>query len=92
MSSAANETFAAPFAVATATDRGGQLLIVNFVGLIVSLASVVLRIHMSRREQLTGFAFHKDDLLCFAALVCHLQTADRFQHHANPAFPAFRRH
>jgi hypothetical protein len=92
MSSAANQAFTAPFAVVTSTDRGGQLLIVNFVGLIVSLASVVLRIHISRREQLTGFAFHKDDLLCFAALVCHLQTAYRCQRHTNPTFQAFRHH
>jgi hypothetical protein len=65
-----NVTFTAPYAAVSSTDRGGQLVIVNIIGLTVALFSVALRVHISRRETENGFAFYKDDLLCFVAAVC----------------------
>jgi hypothetical protein len=89
--SSANETFAAPYAALTPTDHGGQLLIVNICGFFVAFCSVALRINISRRETKNGFAFYKDDLLCFTAFVCQLQLS-RFQPHTNPPFQAVLHH
>lgn len=49
----------APYA--TSTDRGGQMFIVNIIGLAVSLASVALRIHSALYASL---ARHDNSLLC----------------------------
>ena len=69
--SSGNWSQSAPFAAVTSTDRGAQLLIVNIIGLIFSLSSVALRVAISRRDaNRSALAFHKDDLLCFAAFVC----------------------
>jgi hypothetical protein len=65
-----NITYAPAYAAVTATDRGGQLVIVNIIGLFLSLSSVAVRIHISRRETVSEFAFYKDDLLCLVAVVC----------------------
>ena len=69
MSSLANGTYTVPYADVSATDRGGQLLIVNLVTLTVSLLSVGLRIFIANRENGNVLSFYKDDLLCFAATV-----------------------
>jgi hypothetical protein len=66
-----NSTRYAPaYATVSSTNRGGALLMVNIVGLIVSLASVAVRLFISTLQSKKGFAVYKDDLLCFAALVC----------------------
>jgi hypothetical protein len=85
-----NVTFTAPYAAVTSTNRGGQLVIVNIVGLLVSLFSVALRIKISRREtQDELFAFYKDDLLCFVAAVCQFKSpASNVHCHTNLAFQA----
>jgi hypothetical protein len=69
MNSSSTE-YAPPYATVTSTNRGGALLMVNIVGLIVSLASVGVRIFMSSLQSKKGLAVYKDDLLCFAGLVC----------------------
>jgi hypothetical protein len=65
-----NATYVTPYTAVTSVDRGGALLIVNIIGLTVSLLSVGARIYISKRETETGFAVYKDDLMCFAATVC----------------------
>jgi hypothetical protein len=65
-----NGTQVAPYAVITSTDHGGQLLVVALATLTITVASVCLRIHISHPQSRTTFAFYKDDLLCFAAVVC----------------------
>jgi hypothetical protein len=65
---------AAPLAFVSATDDGGKLLIVAVVTLTLSLFSVGLRIYSSNpsaASSRTGFAFYKDDVLCFVAAVCY---------------------
>jgi hypothetical protein len=90
MSTSGNGTFSAPYTVITATDRSGQLLIVNAVTLTVSLFSAAARIYISSRVSRNVFSFYKDDFLCFTALVrahhaVRFQSADRRQallHHS----------
>jgi hypothetical protein len=69
MSSSGNETYRAPYTVVSATERGGQLLIVNLITFIVTVLSVALRVYIANRENRSASTFHKDDLLCFAAAV-----------------------
>lgn len=64
-----NGAYLAPFAAITPTDRGGALLIVNTIGLIISLVSVGVRVYISHRESDDSYIAHKDDYLCFAGLV-----------------------
>jgi hypothetical protein len=65
-----NATYAHPYAALVSTDRGGVLLAVNTICLIISLFSVALRVGISKRRTKGHFAVFKDDLLCFAAAVC----------------------
>jgi hypothetical protein len=90
MSDSGNGTFTAPYTVITPTDRSGQLLIVNAVALAISLFSIASRMSISTRRSRNTFTIYKDDLLCFAALVCPLQVI-RFQP-ANPPFQALLHH
>jgi hypothetical protein len=69
MSGPGNGTYTVPYAVVTATDRGGQLLIVNIVTLTLSVISFCLRIYIANRENRSGLRIYKDDILCFAGTV-----------------------
>jgi hypothetical protein len=75
MSGSGNGTYTAPWAVVTATDRRGQLLIVAISTLAITILSVALRMHISRRESRNAFTTYRDDILCFAAAVCSRQPA-----------------
>jgi hypothetical protein len=72
MSDSSNGTYTAPYAIVTATDRGGQLLTVDAVILTLTIFSIFLRVYISSRETAHAFAFYKDDLMCFAATVSSL--------------------
>jgi hypothetical protein len=74
MSSSGIGTFVAPYTVITSVDRSGQLLVVNAIAVAISLFSVASRIYNSGRNSQNVFNFYKDDLMCFAALVCSPQT------------------
>jgi hypothetical protein len=74
MSDSGNGTYTAPYAIVSSTDHGGQLLIIAVITIAITLLSVVLRIHISRRESRSTFAFYKDDILFYAAAVCSRQT------------------
>jgi len=64
-----NATYFTPAAVISPTDHGGALLIVDIVGLIVAIASVCVRIHLSRRAGACNFFALKDDVLCYIATI-----------------------
>lgn len=64
-----NATYSAPLAAVSDTDRGGALLIVNIISLVVSLVALGVRLYISNRSAGKGFAFFKDDLFCSASIV-----------------------
>ena len=68
----ANATYLPPAAVISPTDHGGALLIVDIIGLIIAIASVCVRVHLSRRAGARNFFALKDDVLCYAATVTPL--------------------
>jgi hypothetical protein len=64
--------YAAPYAAISSTQRGGPLVIVNTVGLLIALFSVGVRVYMAYRDRHRGLGFvvFKDDILCFVSMVC----------------------
>jgi hypothetical protein len=58
-----------PAGFVSATDHGGALLIINLMGLIITLASAGLRFYLAQRLVTNEIAIHKDDLFCFIATV-----------------------
>ena len=62
-------SYSPPLGVDTSADRGGVLLIVNIVTLVLSLFSVFVRFHISHRANKTVFVVYKDDIFCYAATV-----------------------
>jgi hypothetical protein len=83
MSSNAGPDYSAPYAVISATDRGGALLIVDVVGLVIVVFSVVTRMYLAGREtnRLFGLAMHKDDLMCYVAMVRDQRLLDHSTDH-----------
>jgi hypothetical protein len=77
MSPTGNGAYTAPFAVISATDRGGQVIIANIIIFILAFLSVALRIHVASRKNRNALNLYKDDLLCFAALVRSLSSLPR---------------
>ena len=53
----------------SSTDHSGALLIVNLVGLILSLGTVALRIFLAQRVKSDQIVMYKDDLFFLAGIV-----------------------
>ena len=53
----------------SSTDHSGALLIVNLVGLILSLGTVALRIFLAQRVKSDQIVIYKDDLFFLAGIV-----------------------
>jgi hypothetical protein len=66
-----NDSYSAPYVAISSTDRGGAILIVDIIGLVIALFSVCVRIYLGKRdlEKGLGFVVYKDDLFCYITTV-----------------------
>jgi hypothetical protein len=67
--SAGNASYHQPLALVTPTDRGGAILIVNIIAVIISILAIVVRAYISQQKTRNGFRPYLDDLLCYASTV-----------------------